>query len=532
MFKKCRKKGLEINIPKKSPTSDVDNLDVKRDQFIANISHEIRTPLNGVINAIELLRLTELSSEQKTYLEILNQSSKHLFYIIHDLLDYTVIKNDKITISSEKVNINDLIDEIMIILNQKAETKKVKINYHIYKPVVCIESDGKRIRQILLNLINNSIKFTKNGSITLNITRTKKWDDKNSTEEYLLFEVIDTGIGIPEDKKPLLFQSFVNFNNNFNRDTDGTGLGLYITNNIVSAMNGHIELHSKQNVGTTVRVWIPYKDTFIYHTPENINMIKGKSILLLCRDNSLRENICLFLLAWGISPYMCVSEQDLINFLECGTHFHLFIIEQTVDIKKIQTALNNTLFQTPTILIKNQTDTKVLYDDTITLSQPFKKELLFEHIFRMSVENTTKSHASIDKIRLDMPFPYCKKQKVIIAEDYQHNQQVLDIILRKIGYTDIYLAANGLEVLEIIKTTPVDCILMDIKMSPMDGIECLKEVKKYCKSHKKHMPVVFAVSAIIVDNDRQKYIELGFTSCIKKPYNLETIQEKMNEYFV
>lgn len=526
MFKKCKK-------PKEEPISPEKELETvsKRDQFIANISHEIKNPLNCLINATELLSNTQLTAQQSDLINVLTQSSKHLYYIIRDLSDYTSIKNNNLKIISEKVNINDIISEAMIILSQKANEKKIKINYHVYKPMIVIESDGQRIRQILLNVIFNSLKYTKEGSINLKVTKTIKIPEvPDNQQEYLLFEITDTGIGIPEDKRHLLFKSFVNFNDSFNRETDGTGLGLYITGNIIQQMEGFIDIQSKENIGTTVKIWLPYKDCFSYHTNENIKMLLKKPVLILTKDNTLREIICTQLQSWKMSIYLSQNEEHFIEMIDSGNTFKIYIIDDTVDILGIQTKINNRLFDVPTIIISNKDNIK--YKNSIIIPRTYNKELLFEAIFKMIFEvspnNSPKSTNIATLSSIPIPSIY-KKYSILIVEDSLNNKIVIKQILTMLNYTNINAVSSGYDAVDFFKDNDVDCILMDIKMPGMDGIECYNQIKKLSKKNKKQLPIIIAVSATINDEDRHLYQKIGFVECISKPYTIEHIRNVMDK---
>lgn len=494
------------------------------ENFLANISHEIKTPLNGIVGMTELLERTPLLPEQKEYIETIKQCNTQLLTLIDDFIEYSQIKNDKVHINKETVNLPKLMENVIQIVSYKLnQKKKLKLEYNLCRNVPkFINSDNKRLRQILLNLITNSIKFTKQGEININISKKDE-----SGKELLLISVKDTGIGISDDKLELIFKNAFISDNTLNSE-ESTGLGLFITFNLVKAMSGDITIKSIENKGTEVEIELPLEHVMIEESQENSKILKGKTAIILSKDKDLRQKLCKMFLQWAINPYICSTENELITYIENGFNFDIGIID-ICDYKNLNQfdPIHDKLMldESKLILVKALEPIKELkYSNHHTISKPIRQEILYNILY--SIFHKAEHIILENKIDKDL--------EIFIVEDSINNQKVLHEILKINGYKNIQLFNNGKECYTHLKETKEfpDLIFLDIKMPEMDGHETLKKVKKLLTKSIK-IPIIIAITAIVIDKNKEynQYIKEGFNDLIIKPYKNNEIINAINKFF-
>lgn len=502
----------ELDFSEVFDTIDEDYIHL-RDLFLANIGHELRTPLNSINGNIELLNTTNLNDEQLKYLDSLLECTNQMLNIIEDILDYTRIKNGRLVTNYSETNLYSLMECMNIIFDKKIKEKNLNFRIIIDKDLKKnIIIDPKRIKQILINLITNSIKFTRTGEITVKI---------DLCESIIKFTVEDTGCGIAKDKLGIAFQSFTQFIREKEKKYDGTGLGLFICKNLVELMNGTISIESTENVGTKVTFTIPYKPCEIEYNSENLSKVKGKSVMLITNNFSNKGFIFDYLFEWKMQPFHCDS--DYIHrfherLIESGIHYDLYLIDQE-DENTIQ--LLNKLESKSDIII--MADPKINnIKEKYKIYKPISKNKLFEIFYK--IFNKEHEYNEI-VVHGDMKI---KDTSFLIAEDSIHSQNLLVNYLNHFGFTNVYRANNGLETLDILSRTHIDILLLDIKMDVMDGFECSREIIK--RFEKKDRPVIIGVSAFISENDVDKCYKAGMNDFISKPVKMEPFKVLIDKY--
>lgn len=486
----------------------------QRDLFLANISHELRNPLNCILGNIELINQNALTDENKEFFFTINSSSQQLQYIIEDILDYSKIKNGKINITEESVNLHQLFEEIHLVLDKRIREKGLKYRFTIDRDISnWINLDPKRIKQILNNLISNSIKFTDHGEINIKVSLLNK--------DYFQIMVEDTGVGIQESKKKLLFESFVQFNDQLNRKYDGSGLGLFICKNLIELMNGKISLESQEGVGTKVFLKIPYKPCLIEYIDENIKLLQKKSALIISDEIELRETVIGNILGWKMMPFVAINDQEIDMYLESGITFDFFIVDQNKNINYILEKIKQFDESNKIIILSDPKINNI--SDYYKIYKPIRKTVLFDILFK------SLNNHQIEDIEPEKNINV-KDLKFLVADDAVNSQKLLVNYLKKLGFSieNIFTALNGKQVLEILSKERIDYLLLDIRMPEMDGYETTTEILK--RFDKKDRPIIIAVTAMSSEDESDKCFKIGMNDFLLKPVKIEAFERILKKY--
>jgi signal transduction histidine kinase/CheY-like chemotaxis protein/ligand-binding sensor domain-containing protein len=500
--------------------------------FLATMSHELRTPMNGVIGMASLLSETVLTDEQREYTETINNCGESLLAVINDILDFSKIESGKMEMEEKDFDLRVCIEEVLDVFANKAAKIGLDLIYEIDQNVPTqIVSDIHRLRQVLLNLLGNAIKFTTKGEVFVGVHLVKADGDQLE----LSFLVRDTGIGIPENKVSSLFRAFSQVDSSTTRKYGGTGLGLVISEKLVELMGGKIAVESCIGRGTTFTFTIK---TRISHAAEltqslNLSSLEGRKVLIV-DDNVTNCNILRKQLEhWKVIPAHATSGQEALTILSKDPTFDLVLTDmQMPEMDGIQLAqairqMNNAL---PVILISSRGDEDYKKHSELfssVLNKPVKQNLLCKHIlskFQQQQEFLLSREADAKK-KMTVDFAKQYPMSVLIVEDNLVNQKLAESVFVKLGYKPAF-ALNGVEALKAVEQKTYDLILMDVQMPEMDGLEATKMIRL----RNDDQSIIIAMTANAMKSDREECMNAGMNDYMSKPFKIDILVSMLEKW--
>ena len=496
--------------------------------FLANMSHEIRTPINGIIGFTELLKKSNLKEEESEYVDIIDKSTENLLEIINNILDLSKIESKKIELDMMPFSPIEEFENSVDVYMPKIENKNINLSL-LMDPNFdnFLMGDIVKVKEVLLNLISNAVKFTPDGGqISVLIKNLTK--DKSETQK-IYFEVSDSGIGMSQEEMADIFDAFSQADSTITRKYGGTGLGLTISSSFVSLMGGKLEVSSKKDVGSNFYFTLEFKKEKPLKSIQK-DRFKDLKAVVLSSKNSL----------------LSLQEQDYMNYF--GTHCKTLSIHELKAMKKVDTQL----------IIANFTSlSKAQYNYLLDLKIPtilvyptkyrarlaqYKNETIFPTYEPINVSKFTKVLTDVakknninilpqigDKKEIKRVKTDKIKKEVLIAEDNLINQKLLTTIVQNFGL-NVKTAVNGKEAYEALKKEHYDLIFMDIAMPIMDGVSATKKILEYEKSNNlTHTPII-AVTANALKGDRERFLNSGLDDYIAKPAKEADILEILEKY--
>lgn len=521
-------KTIETQLRKAAERAEAAN--TAKSIFLSNMSHEIRTPLNAVLGMCELLQDVDLPTEAVSCVETIQAGGRALLSLIEGILDFSKIEANEVTISQGECNLRETAEAVISLLAEGARSKGLELAYSLDPelPKSCL-LDGARVRQILLNLVSNAIKFTEKGHVLVHFRR---YEDENKNL-WLDTVVEDTGVGIPQEALDMIFQRFTQVDQGPNRAHGGAGLGLAICRRLVELMGGTVKVESIRHQGSRFAFRLPLEPVPDAEVPSSEPILANRNVIILHDNPTLGHQLVRHFVALGAHVRDIPSVACALSVLGTVRNWDLFVMDITgkedqwfSTVRDIRSLLENQ--DLPVLLLANQPVSSAeltMIGRCAQISKPMKFQTLIRTTTKLLGCSGSCTGAE-DPVSVETPPPYSMpvfvNLSVLVAEDNMVNWKVFDLMLRKFGIVADHVT-DGLQAIEAVRKRAYDLVFMDVQMPNMDGMEAVRRIRRITLSHPQ--PQIIAVTANATETDQKDCLEAGMNGYMSKPVKSETIRE-------